>query len=197
MVKDLISQPPGATPLQPDELEGLRPGHIRTREDLNEWEARNILKASNWAFSRRRDVLNEAFIRALHHRMFDDTWEWAGTYRNSDKNIGIPWEQVHQGAVRNLCDNAKAQLAGGENVDDVAVWVHQQLTYIHPFPNGNGRHARLVTDLLLKSHGREQFTWGVSDIARSSENRARYIASLKAADKGDYQALSVFVRSKG
>ncbi len=72
---------------------------------------------------------------------------------------------------------------------------HHQLVSVHPFPNGNGRHARLMTDLLLREVGGEAFTWGSRDLAAQGQARSGYIAALRDADGGNYARLRAFVRS--
>jgi Fic-DOC domain mobile mystery protein B len=189
--------PAGATPLDPDECAGLVPGHIATREQLDEWEAENILAGERWAAgaAKRREILDDAFLRELHRRMFERTWKWAGSYRASGKNIGIAPERVAE-EVRKLLEDTKAQLAGKvAPTDEIAARFHHRLVSIHPFPNGNGRHARLLTDLLLAANGAEPFTWGRGDLEHASEARERYLAALRAADARDFAPLLAFVRS--
>ncbi len=136
--------PEGATPLDPDEAEDLLPSHIRTRGELNVWEQENILVAAAWVQRARAEALDEATIRELHRRMFSETWGWAGRYRTSDKTIGIHWPQIPV-AVRNFVEDGRLWLR--EEVfppDEAALRLHHRLVQIHPFPNGNGRHATLV-----------------------------------------------------
>jgi Fic-DOC domain mobile mystery protein B len=132
-------------------------------------------------------------MKRLHAKMFDKTWEWAGEFRRSEKNVGIPWIQIPE-ACRNLFDDAKYWL---ENetfpLDEIAARLHHRLTVIHPFPNGNGRLARLLTDVFLVSRGHDRFTWGRSDLAKEDEARGRYIAALRAADAGDMRPLLEFL----
>jgi Fic-DOC domain mobile mystery protein B len=187
----------GTTPLDPDESVGLVPGHIATREQLDEWEAENILAGERWAAgaAKRREILDDAFLRELHRQMFERTWKWAGSYRASEKNIGIAPERV-AGEVRKLLEDTKAQLAGKvAPTDEIAARFHHRLVSIHPFPNGNGRHARLLTDLLLAANGAEPFTWGRGDLEHAGEARERYLAALRAADARDFAPLLAFVRS--
>jgi len=187
----------GATPLDPDESAGLVPGHIATREQLDEWEAENILAGERWAAgaAKRREILDDAFLRELHRRMFERTWKWAGSYRASEKNIGIAPERVAV-EVRKLLEDTKARLAGKvAPADEIAARFHHRLVSIHPFPNGNGRHARLLTDLLLAANGAEPFTWGRGDLEHAGEARERYLAALRAADARDFAPLLAFVRS--
>lgn len=187
---------PGATPLDPNEALGLIPQHIRTQQELNEWEQDNILNASRWALrARPTDVLTEAFVRNLHRRMFDRTWKWAGDFRRSDKNIGVNWLRIGV-ELRVLLDDTRYWLDNGTHpLDEVAARFHHRLVSIHPFANGNGRHSRLIADVLLTRYGGMPFTWGSSDLVAPGNTRTRYIASLRAADGGDYSALLAFVRS--
>lgn len=191
-----LDYPDGATPLSAEELEGLMPAHIATRNELNAWEARNVLKAEQWLRARRRgDILTPAFVRRLHQRMFDETWKWAGTYRDTEKNIGVDPAQIAPKTL-DLCEDVKAQLAHQSlPLDEIAARFHHRLVSIHPFANGNGRHARLMTDLLLTENGVARFSWGESALIDDGEVRARYIATLRAADARDYAPLLAFVRS--
>lgn len=187
----------GATPLDPDESAGLVPGHIATREQLDEWEAENIVAGERWAAvaARRREILDDAFARELHGRMFDRTWKWAGKYRRSEKNIGVAPERIAV-ELRELFENTKTRLSSkAAPLDEIAARFHHRLVSIHPFPNGNGRHARLMTDLLLAANGAEPFRWGRGDLVHPGEARERYLAALRAADARDLGPLLAFVRS--
>lgn len=189
--------PPGATPLDPDESAGLIPAHITTQGQLNEWELANIVEGERWAFSRKRsDLLSLQFAKRLHKQMFGNTWRWAGTFRKTEKNLGIDPLQIAP-ELKKLFDDVAYQIEHkGYPLDELAARFHHRLTYIHPFPNGNGRHARLMTDLLLKQNGLELFGWGRGDLVRAGEVRDRYITALRAADNRDYAPLLEFVRSE-
>ncbi len=186
----------GATPLDPDESEGLIPTHVTTREQLNRLEQENIVEAMQWLETARlKDILNEAFIRRLHQRMFARVWKWAGQFRTSDKNIGIAKEHIGV-ELHKLCEDTKAQIAHATYPpDEIACRFHHRLVWIHPFPNGNGRHARLLTDLLLeKVLHRPRFSWGGMSEIPEGDIRADYLGALCAADKGDYSKLTEFAR---
>jgi len=192
---------PGATPLDPDEAEGLRLSWVATRSDLNAAEAQNIADAVSWAAARQfttDQVLDEAFLRALHRRMFGDVWTWAGKLRKSEKNIGVEPFQigVH---VRLLVTNVPLWIADSTSatwsVDEIGARFHHRLVWIHAFPNGNGRHGRLATDLLLRTLEAEPFTWGSGSLDDAGEIRARYVSALRAADGDEFDELIDFVRS--
>ena len=187
--------PDGATPLDPDEADHLIPQHIRTREELNAWEQTNILVAAEWVERARRPALDEATIRDLHRRMFDRTWNWAGQYRRTDKNIGIYWAEIPV-AVRDIVEDGRYWLDHGTYpVQEAALRLHHRLTRIHPFPNGNGRHARLWCDLLLRQRGMRPFTWRAEELDHVSDARHRYIDALRQADQQNFEALcALFLR---
>lgn len=189
--------PEGATPLDADEAQGLLLSHITNRGELDRWEQENISEAEAWAFRRKpRDILTVGFIKRMHKRMFGNIWRWAGEKRSSGKNIGIePW-QIDT-ALHNLCADCATWIEHGTYPpDEIAVRLHHRLTAIHPFPNGNGRHARLMADILLVHLlGQPRFTWGSGNLVDAGECRHRYINSLRAADRHDYSQLLAFVRS--
>ena len=184
-----------ATPLTPEEREGLIPSHVTLRGELNELEQQNILEADAWASLRRRDPVKEPFGRSLHRRMFRDVWRWAGTYRTSDKNLGVE-RQLVQPRLYEALEQTRYWI---ENKtippDEIAVTFHHALVSIHPFPDGNGRWSRLMADILIVWLGRQRFTWGRSTLRAAGETRDAYIATLKAADKHDFAALLAFARS--
>jgi Fic-DOC domain mobile mystery protein B len=188
--------PPGATPLDPDEAAGLIPAHITTHGQLNEWEATNILDGERWAFSRKHDeLLTLQFICLLHKKLFGDTWKWAGKFRTTAKNIGIEAGQIGS-ELKILCDDVAYQTEHKSYpVDEMAARFHHRLTWIHPFPNGNGRFSRTMADLLLVQNGAQRFSWGEGNLIVVSEVRRRYIDSLHAADAKDYRPLLDFIRS--
>lgn len=191
----LASEPDDATPLTPDERDGLIPSHVALRRELNELEQQNILAADAWAFARRRDPAVEAFGRGLHRRMFGDVWRWAGRYRTSDKNIGVDAWQIAP-RLRETYDNTRYWVEHGTfPPDEAAARFHHALVWIHPFPNGNGRWSRLMADLLAVRLGRVRFTWGRSSLRTADETRRAYIAALRAADAHDMTALLAFARS--
>jgi Fic-DOC domain mobile mystery protein B len=190
----MLEYPPGATPIDPDEIAGLIPSHLTLQRDLNAFEEANILSAAEWLFTRRRgDPLDERFIRDVHRRMFGKTWKWAGHFRRSDKNIGVPWNDVPV-RLRQLVDDVRAQISHrAYAVDETVARFHHRLVAIHAFPNGNGRHARMMADLLLTELDGRRFEWGRGSLAPVSELRARYIAALQSADHGDYLPLLRFL----
>lgn len=189
--------PEGATPIDPDEAGDLLLTHITTHGELDRWEQDNIIEAMVWLDKvTPTDILNEQFIKELHRRMFARVWKWAGHFRISDKNIGGPWYQISTN-LKNLCDDVRLWIELQEYTpDEMAIRFHHRLVLIHPFPNGNGRHARLMTDLLLENIlNCSGFTWGSENLSRAGNTRQRYIAALYAADSYNYEPLREFVRT--
>ncbi len=183
------------TPITPEEREGLIPTHITLRSELNELEQLNVAKADRWAFSRRRNVPDDSFLRGLHRRMYDEVWKWAGIYRKTSRNIGVDAHLIETGLHQAIADARywiEKQTYGS---DELALRFAHRIVQIHPFPNGNGRWSRLVGDLLVVQHGGQRFTWGRMSLQSPSEMRKAYITALRAADEHDINPLMSFARS--
>jgi Fic-DOC domain mobile mystery protein B len=197
---DLFQEPDDATPLEPYDRQALRQSWITNRQDLNHAEEANIAKGFAWANGRRSlkpgDILTTDFTRTLHKQMFGDVWSWAGDFRTHDVNIGNV--QAHRIPVElpAMLDDVK-YWADHQTFasDEIAVRLHHRLTLIHPFPNGNGRHARLMADLLVQEMSGQPFSWGSGSLKTVGELRKRYVEALKAADNHDIQPLIQFARS--
>jgi Fic-DOC domain mobile mystery protein B len=175
-------------------MQGLLPAHITLQHQLNDFEEANIGQAREWAYTRRRgDPLDREFIRSAHQRMFGATWQWAGEFRRSDKNIGGTWTDVPV-RLHQLTEDMRAQVEHKSYPPaEVAARYHPRLVSIHPFPNGNGRHARFMADLFLKELTGEIFSWGQGTLGGAGAVRTAYIQALQAADCGDYTPLLSFL----
>ncbi|MFW2853849.1 mobile mystery protein B [Sphingomonas sp. TX0543] len=193
---DLFAQPDDATPLDAEECEGLLQTWITTRADLNEAEQANIDAAVAWTVRRRdTEILTEGFVFELHKRMFGDVWSWAGTTRKTGKNIGVDPRQIHL-RLGGLLRDARYWIEQKAFApDEIAARLHHGLVAIHPFPNGNGRHARLFADLQIEELGQPAFTWGGGTLRDIGTLRAEYIAALRAADSHDMAPLLAFARN--
>ncbi|MHA7130228.1 mobile mystery protein B [Algoriphagus namhaensis] len=189
----------GQTPIDEDEKEGLIIQTITTKGELDEFEQQNIEEAMQWIFTKKfkaKDVFTEKFICNLHSRMYGNVWSWAGEFRKTNKNLGIDKFQIPI-ALRTLCDDA---LFWVENKTfssaEIALRFKHRLVSIHCFSNGNGRHSRLMSDLIIeKIFGEEPFTWGEGILSQSSDSRRIYLEAVKAADLGDFRLLLDFARS--
>lgn len=194
-MKLAFDYPEGATPLDPNELGGLRHRHLTTQGELDVLEQANIVSGLRWlARTRRNDILSEAFALALHRHLFGDVWRWAGAYRTTGKNIGVDPAQIGM-QLRQLMDDARYWLAHDTYTPvEAALRLHHRLALIHPFVNGNGRHARIMADTVLaRLYRTDPIDWTAGrDLQKMNERRAAYIAALKAADSHDLGPLLAF-----
>lgn len=194
-MKGPMEYPEGATPLDPDERGGLKFKHITTRGELDELEQANIESGLRWLTRQRGDVLTDNFALILHKRLFGDVWDWAGSFRRTGKNIGIDPIQIGV-ELRTLMDDARYWSDHRTyRPAEAAIRLHHRLTFIHSFPNGNGRHARIMADTVLaRIYEAPPIDWaGGHDLQRMNARRTAYIAALKAADRGDIAPLMTFV----
>lgn len=200
MSKFKISYPSGATPIDPDELKDLIPDYISTLGELNQLEQSNIADGFVWAGKQDLDdLLSVSFILKLHENMFNQVWKWAGKTRKSNKNIGVMKESIMTD-LGILLGNTQFWINNNTfRNDEIAARFHHRLVQIHIFPNGNGRHARLMTDLLLQKLGESKFTWGTLGVHTllegESKTRSEYVSALKNADQDNFVDLIKFVRS--
>ena len=195
MSDPLLPQDDGSTPLTEEEREGLKLSYITTRAELNAAEQANILEAEAWAFKRKNKVLNRDFLNDLHAHMYRNVWKWAGRHRQSGKNIGVEIYAIAR-SLEDLVKDCEIWIDKGTyGLDEIAVRFSHRLVFIHPYPNGNGRHSRLATDLLLQQLDCSRFSWGSESLVDPETTRQKYIDALRAADKHDYSLLLTFVRS--
>ena len=189
----------GQTPLDEDEKEGLLIPTIATREELDEFEQQNIEDALQWVFNRSvkaETILTAKFICNLHKRMYGHVWAWAGKFRRTEKNLGIDKWQIPM-ALKNLCDDTFYWIRNETfTPDEIALRFKHRIVSIHCFPNGNGRHSRLMADVIISNvYNEPLFSWGSDDLVHKGKSRSNYLKSLRAADKGNYALLLKFARS--
>jgi len=189
----------GQTPLNEEEKEGLLISSVTTRGELDEFEQQNIEKAVEWSLKRRftqEEILTEDFVRELHRRMYNDVWKWAGEFRRTNKNIGV--DKLEIGIeLKKLFGNTQFWIEKSAfPPDEIAVRFSLRIVSIHCFSNGNGRHARLIADIMV-SHifNRPTFTWGSTNLGGKGDARASYLAALRHADEGNIAPLVAFARA--
>lgn len=189
-----------STAINLEDTTALKP-NLATQKELDQWEYQNILEARAWALAKRQlrdtDPLSEPYIRELHRRMFNRTWQWAGKYRMRNTNLGVPHVEIRE-RLGQLLGNARYWIENKTvDLDEAAVRLHYESVFIHPFPNGNGRHARLLADVVVSKFGREAFTWGSKELVDVGPVRQEYIRCLKLADENNnnIQPLVKFARS--
>lgn len=191
---DFGPEDPASTPLAREEQQGLLLSYITTLGELNEAEQANILKAKEKA-RKRAFVLDQPYLDRLHSEMFDEVWRWAGTHRTTNKTLGIDFYRIPT-ELRAFIEQFQYWMTNKTYApDEFAARFHHKLVWIHPYPNGNGRHSRLAADLLLESLGEKPFTWGAASGADKQTIRHQYKQALEAADAHDYTLLFTLVRS--
>ena len=189
----------GQTPLDEDEKEGLLIQTIATRGELDEFEQQNIEQAVEWTLSRnfkQSDIFTESFIKDVHKRMYNRVWAWAGEFRKTNKNLGVDKWQISTELKTLLDDGIYWAEHNTYLPDEISLRFKHRIVSIHCFPNGNGRHSRLMADIIIeKIYMKPVFTWGAASYTSEIEMRIAYLQALKAADNGDYNLLLAFARS--
>ena len=189
----------GQTPLDDEEKKGLRIPSITTREELDEFEQLNIEKAIQWSFGKKlkaEQLFSEKFIKEMHKRMYGEVWKWAGTIRTSEKNLGIKSYLIAVELKQLLNDALFWKENNTYNPEELAIRFKHRLVSIHCFANGNGRHSRLIADLIMeKLYNSKFFSWGSANLVKATEARSNYIQAVKKADKNDIQPLIAFAKS--
>jgi len=183
----------GETPL--DDISGLKIKSITTRSALDEAEAENILEAflKYTVSPEQLDTVrfDTLFLQQLHKDMLGNVWSWAGEFRTTQTSIGIKAANIRQALYRPMDDLAFWETSW--DYKDTATKLHYSLVKIHPFLNGNGRCARLFTDIWLLSIGKNMLEWGDEDINMVNTSRTEYIRALQEADSGNYEYLKRFM----
>ena len=189
----------GQTPIDVEELNGLRLSSITTKAQLNEAEQLTIEDTIKWSIGKRwtaEEMITSIFLLRLHKRMFGSIWSWAGSFRKTEKNIGVDSHTIRQALLLLLQDVRFWVENDTYSEDEIAIRFSHRLVAIHCFPNGNGRHSRLVADLVVANlFEGEVFSWGRFDKADSLTKRKRYISALRKADAGSIEDLLRFARS--
>jgi Fic-DOC domain mobile mystery protein B len=195
---------PGETPLTDQDLQGLKLPFVKTRAQLSAVEGPNIVSGKEWALRSRKsrvpNMLTVEYLRELHRRMFNDVWDWAGQIRLTELQnafaASVPDIRPQLSIL--YADAAEYWLTDKRMTpEEFAVRLHRRVVKIHPFRNGNGRHSRLLADLVLSKHfGIEPFTWGGSaQLGTGDPHRQPYLEGLKSADRGDYGPLMKLCRA--
>jgi Fic-DOC domain mobile mystery protein B len=189
----------GQTPLDEDEKEGLLIKTISTRGELDEFEQANIQQAIEWTMKNkftREEIISFDFTLLVHKKMFDEVWEWAGSKRKTNKNIGVDKFQITT-ELKILFEDCTYWIDNKTfNPDEIVIRFSHRLVKIHIFPNGNGRHSRLMADIMISNVFNEPvFTWGRSDLSKSGNIRKKYLNAIYKADKGLLQPLIDFSRT--
>lgn len=189
----------GQTPLEEEEKDGLKIKSITTQAELDEFEQLNIEKAVEWTIHtnlKPKNILTEKFVKDLHKKMYGDVWKWAGEFRRTEKNMGIPWTKIGL-ELKNLLEDTKYWIENETfSPEEIAIRFKHRIVSIHCFPNGNGRHSRMMADIIMESiFGKEIFSWHQSNMVKANETRKEYIDALKEADNGNVKPLIEFAKN--
>ena len=189
----------GQTPLDEEEKEGLKMKSITTQGELDEFEQLNIEKAVEWTVHTKlkpEKILTEKFVKDLHKRMYRDVWKWAGEFRKTEKNIAIPWTQIGI-ELKNLLDDTKYWIENETfSPEETAIRFKHPIVSIHCFPNGNGRHSRMMADIIMESiFGNKIYSWNQSNMVKANKTRNQYIKALREADNGNFKQLIEFAKN--
>lgn len=189
----------GQTPINEEEKEGLRIATINNQSDLDEFEQLNIEEALQWIFAKKfkpQQVFTEKFICNLHKRMYGNVWAWAGKFRKTEKNLGVKQYLIPM-QLKNLCDDALFWIDNNTYpAEEIAIRCKHRIVSIHCFPNGNGRHSRLLADIIIeKLFHKKPFSWGAENLSKDGNTRKEYLKAVKEADNNKYQPLLDFANS--
>ncbi len=190
----------GQTPLDEEEKEGLKIDTISTKAELDEFEQKNIEEAVAWTYGKKWDaakIVNEKFIKELHKKMYGSVWKWAGIFRTTEKNIGVKPYQIASD-LKQLTDDVLFWIENNSYPpDEIAIRFKHRLVAIHCFANGNGRHSRLIADIVIeKVFNLSAFSWGANtNIGKENETRKQYIKAVKDGDKNIITPLLKFSRT--
>ena len=189
----------GQTPLDEDEREGLYDKTIESQSELDEREQGNIINAREWVIDispNLDEILSEDFIKRVHKKMFGDVWKWAGKYRSANKNLGADKFEISI-ELRKVFDDCKFWIENKSfSEDEIAVRFKHRVVVVHPFANGNGRHSRLIGDIMISKYFKlTAFSWSSKGLIAADEARKQYLSALRKADNGSYDELVKFARS--
>lgn len=187
---DPLNQPYGATPVDEESREQLQPPHhgIKTLAELNALEAGNIARGLLWLrleLPSTDDLLDQYVLRQVHRYMFGDVWTWAGAIRVREMSIGIAPDQIQE-QWKMILDDTKWHVENRTwSPAETVLRAHHRTVQIHPFVNGNGRHARLIADELAESLGLgpDAFSWGRQLDVDTGDMRAEYLSALRRMDE--------------
>lgn len=107
-------------------------------------------------------------------------------WRNLDTRIAQLPSRPHQKNGKLL---RKALVVWNQEIISLAAWVQYEIARIHPFCEGNGRMARLMTNLILY-----RFHLPPTDIKYEGENKEAYLKALGAIDRNaDFRLLAQLI----
>ena len=180
---------PGETPI--NDVPQLKIKGLGSRADLNIAEAQNLLSATIKYLaakpSHRQAPFTVTWGRQLHREMLGHVWGWAGSFRNTQTNIGVPAPQIETD-LHNLLIDLEQWPSSDMPWPEQAGRLHHRAVAIHPFVNGNGRWARMLANIWLKQHDQPITQWP-SDLNDQTKIRQQYLQAIRQADAHHLEPL--------
>ena len=170
---------------------------LTDRRLLDEAEAEGIIRAENLLYDLPEETdFTVALLLDLHRAAFGRVYEWAGQCRRSNPNVGSflppPFQQVPT-LLYQFADEVqhRQRLVGTEaELAALLAYAHHRFVSVHPFTNGNGRTARLLTNFLAFRHGYQELA--LYHRAACTDREA-YLTAIKAGNSGDYRELEQLI----
>jgi len=173
---------------------------IRSAREMARRESEDLLAATQRLIDETR--LDQRFtaddVRRIHRTWLAEIYVWAGEYRQVNitkggfmfaaaNQVARLMGELERGPLR-TCTPCRFESAD-EQAQALAV-VHAELILIHPFREGNGRCARLLSTLMGLQAGLPALDFsGVR-----GEGKRRYIAAVHAALDRDYGPMTTVFR---
>ena len=190
---DAFGMVSGETPIDPSKLKKSHKW-IKNRAQLAEVEAKAVglvhAKYLHGKPDRRRAPFTFKWMMNVNKEMFGKIWVWAGVRRKIElAGVGSKPYNIEV-EVNELLGDMVVWTDTGMPLIEQATRLHHRAVFIHPFENGNGRWARLLSNILLKQNDGAIVSWPDDNLVGcSSAIREEYISCLKAADQGDVEPL--------
>ena len=187
----------GNTPLDQNQIDGLLFSHVTTMGELDQLEDENIQKGLAWLNHYKGQFLSTDFTKKLHGKLFGDVWSWAGTFRKNDVNLSKVSSYDIQIELKKLFLDVETWIKYKSiSWDEIPAQFHHRLVCIHPFPNGNGRISRIMTEYFEKKNNKPITSWSESLSNFPKKRRGDYIKALQEADRGNINQLIEFMKEK-
>jgi Fic family protein len=176
-------------------------GSTITQNDVFE-----ILKENKWPFNKPKEEISEAYgvakaigyirkskvhlslklMKDIHRIIFENSKAFAGKFRERGTEVGIRdglGNLIHLGAPASRVEALLKELVKWYSKNKtklpsivLAIVIHNQFEYIHPFEDGNGRVGRLLLNNILLKHK-------LPPVNISMKNRKIYYETLRQFQK--------------
>ncbi len=110
-----------------------------------------------------------------------------GVFRDRDVEVGRH-VAISPGAVPRFLERAHQVYSGATHINSIlsAAYAHHRVLWVHPFLDGNGRVARLMSYAMLRTSLDTRGLWSVArGLARSEAEYKRHLAACDQERRGD------------